>query len=146
MFPSFNILADALIEQVESRARRDDASECGASSDDDASIAATMHAIPSLDLRTELRHDSIVEYQLLQLALVAHRGLAPLICVFLDADNIALVLFALRDADGIEARGEARTGVFESVADVETVNEELAFSDFALEAIACNCNEHKFNI
>ena len=70
MFPSFNILADALIEQVESRARRDDASECGASSDDDAAIAATMHAIPSLDLRTELRHDSIVEYQRLELAVL----------------------------------------------------------------------------
>ena len=143
---SFDILADALKDQVESRARRDDAAWRSVSAHDDAAIMAAIHPIPHLDLRTELRHDSIVEYQLLQLALVAHRGLAPLICVFLDADNIALVLFALRDADGIEARGEARTGVFESVADVETVNEELAFSDFALEAIACNCNEHKFNI
>ena len=143
---SFNILANALIEQIKCRARRDDATECGASSDDDAAIMAAIDAISSLDLRTELRHDRIVEYQLLQLALVAHRGLARLICVFLDADNIALVLLALRDADGIEARGEARMGVFEGVADVETVNEEFAFGDFALEAIACNCDEHKFNI
>ena len=103
MFPSFNILADALIEQVESRARRDDASECGASSDDDAAIAATMHAIPSLDLRTELRHDSIVEYQRLELA--------------------------LRDAYGVDARGEARTWVFEGVADKVFVDIQMSLNE-----------------
>ena len=109
MFPSFNILADALIEQVESRARRDDASECGASSDDDAAIAATMHAIPSLDLRTELRHDSIVEYQLLELALMALVVLSHLVTQTLHADHIAPMLLALHDAYGVDARGEART-------------------------------------
>ena len=44
---------------------------------------AAIDAIPHLDLRTELRHDSIVEYLRLELA--------------------------LHDAYGVDARGEART-------------------------------------
>ena len=67
--PSFDILADALKDQVESRARRDDAAWCSESAHDDAAIMAAIDAIPHLDLPTELRHDSIVEYQRLELAL-----------------------------------------------------------------------------
>ena len=44
---------------------------------------AAIHPISHLDLRTELRHDSIVEYQHLVLA--------------------------LHDVYGVDARGEART-------------------------------------
>ena len=81
--PSFDILAEALVEQVESRARRDDAAWRSESAHDDAAIMAAIHPIPHLDLPTELRHDSIVEYQRLELA--------------------------LHDSYGVDARGEART-------------------------------------
>ena len=81
--PSFDILADALKDQVESRARRDDAAWRSESTHDDAAIMAAIHPISHLNLPTELRHDSIVEYQRLELA--------------------------LHDAYGVYARGEART-------------------------------------
>ena len=68
--PSFDILAEALVEQVESRARRDDAAWRSESAHDDAAIMAAIHPIPHLDLPTELRHDSIVEYQRLELAVL----------------------------------------------------------------------------
>ena len=133
---SFNILANALIEQVESRARRDDAAWCSECAHDDAAIMASIYAISSLDLRTELRHDSIAEYQLLHLALVAHGVPVGLICAFLDAQDVALMLLALRDADRIGASREAGMGVLESVADENIIDIELAFSDFALDKIA----------
>ena len=107
--PSFDILAEALVEQVESRARRDDAAWRSESAHNDAAIMAAIDAIPHLDLRTELRHDSIVEYLHLELALVALGVLSHLVTQTLHADHIAPMLLALRDAYGVDARGEART-------------------------------------
>ena len=101
--PSFDILAEALVEQVESRARRDDAAWRSESAHDDAAIMAAIHPIPHLDLPTELRHDSIVEYQRLELA--------------------------LRDAYGVDARGEARTWVFEGVADKFFVDIQMSLNE-----------------
>ena len=101
--PSFDILAEALVEQVESRARRDDAAWRSESAHDDAAIMAAIHPIPHLDLPTELRHDSIVEYQRLELA--------------------------LRDEYGVDARGEARTWVFEGVADKFFVDIQMSLNE-----------------
>ena len=101
--PSFDILAEALVEQVESRARRDDAAWRSESAHDDAAIMAAIHPIPHLDLPTELRYDSIVEYQRLELA--------------------------LRDTYGVDARGEARTWVFEGVADNFFVDIQMSLNE-----------------
>ena len=69
----------------------------------DAAIMAAIDAISHLDLRTELRHDSIVEYQRLELA--------------------------LHDAYGVDARGEARTWVFEGVADKFFVDIQMSLNE-----------------
>ena len=70
---------------------------------------AAIDAIPHLDLPTELRHDSIVEYLRLELALMALGVLSYLVTQTLHADHIAPMLLALHDAYGVDARGEART-------------------------------------
>ena len=63
-----------------------------------------------------------------------------------QAEHLSRVLLALFEMDGVLSCGDAGMGVLEGIANVNTVDGEVAFGIFATDGGSCNYNIHTFNI